>query len=194
KIISEEKKHTIRGNYELWKNRIDKINAGKAVLSIREWTGIPYRSPQRELAILRKVGLQKLDMTSLGWFIDDCDSDVSTPKLAKNDGLSYLDFCDWFRGKITIDMEPMAIIHFTDFRYKSIPDQYLDPLCERCGCCDTEWEDCWKCGGQGGRDDEDLMEEDPLWYSPGDFETCDICDGRGGWHVCVGGCDEDGKH
>lgn len=58
KILQEEKLHTIRGNYDLWKRRIDKINAGKAVLSIREWTGIPYRSPQRELAILRKVGLQ----------------------------------------------------------------------------------------------------------------------------------------
>lgn len=81
------------------------------------WKEMQYRSPQRELAILRKVGLQKLNMTPWGWFIDDCYSDVSTPELAENDGLGYLGFYDWFKGKITIDMEPMAIIHFTDFRY-----------------------------------------------------------------------------
>ena len=31
-----------------------------------------------------------------------------------NDGLSYVDFCDWF--KIRQD-KPMAIIQFTDFQY-----------------------------------------------------------------------------
>jgi hypothetical protein len=28
------------------------------------------------------------------------------------------------------------------------------------------------------------MEEDPLWYTPSDFERCDICDGDGGYLVC----------
>lgn len=117
KYLSGEKKHTLRGNYELWRKRSDNINAGKAILSIREWTGMPYRSPQRELDILRKVGLQKLEMTPLGWFVDGCDSDFTTQDFAANDGLSIQNFYDWFRGKITNDMEPMAIIHFTDFRY-----------------------------------------------------------------------------
>jgi len=34
-----------------------------------------------------------------------------------NDSLDLLDFLEWFRGKISIDMEPMAIIQFTPFRY-----------------------------------------------------------------------------
>lgn len=69
-----------------------------------------------------------------------------------------------------------------------------DSLCDRYGCCDTEWEECWKYGGVGGWDDEDLMSEDPLWYSLGDFETCYECNGKGGWNICIGRCDENGKH
>jgi hypothetical protein len=36
-------------------------------------------------------------------------------ELAKNDGLSENDFCEWFR-KYDLS-KPMAIIHFTNFRY-----------------------------------------------------------------------------
>jgi len=40
-------------------------------------------------------------------------TDIRT--LAKNDGLSLQDFKDWFKG---YDFsKPMAIIHFTRFRY-----------------------------------------------------------------------------
>lgn len=60
------------------------------------------------------------------------------------------------------------------------PDDY----CDSCGSS-TFWEDCWKCGGQGGRDGEDLMAEDPMWYSPNDFETCDVCNGKGGFNMCL---------
>lgn len=74
-------------------------------------------------------------------------------------------------------------------------DDFEDSLCDRCKCCDTDWEDCYECGGKGGRDyDDDLQFEDPLWYQPGDFETCDICEGKGGWPVCLGNCDENGNH
>jgi hypothetical protein len=67
-------------------------------------------------------------------------------------------------------------------------------LCKRCGCCDTYWEDCWNCWGKGGRDYEYLQEEDPLWYSPGDFEECTECHGAGRFEMCLGKCDENGKH
>jgi len=67
-------------------------------------------------------------------------------------------------------------------------------LCNRCGCCDTYWEDCWQCGGEGGRDGEELMEEDPLRYGPDDHETCDVCGGKGGWNLCLGDCDKKGTH
>lgn len=56
--------------------------------------------------------------------------------------------------------------------------------CDECGS-DLYWEDCWSCGGEGGTDGEELMMEDPFWYSPDDFRTCDICDGKGGWNICL---------
>lgn len=72
---------------------------------------------------------------------------------------------------------------------------YAESLCPRCKCCEMDWEDCYQCGGEGGRGyDDDLQFEDPLWYQPGDFETCDTCEGAGGWAMCLGNCDEHGKH
>lgn len=40
--------HTIRANYPLWLKRITEVQQGKAVLSVRQWSGKPYRSPQIE--------------------------------------------------------------------------------------------------------------------------------------------------
>ena len=59
--------------------------------------------------------------------------------------------------------------------------------CEKCGS-DSRWETCWQCGGEGGQDGEDLMEEDPLWYGPDDYRQCDICDGKGGYYACLDLC------
>lgn len=115
-----EKIHTIRENYTLWQKRFVQINAGKAILSLRIWSAKPYQSKQLEIFRYdhtHKIGVQALAMTPLGWFVDGKDSDFTTADFAKNDGLSFLHFSEWFRGKISIDMEPMAIIHFTDFRY-----------------------------------------------------------------------------
>jgi hypothetical protein len=71
----------------------------------------------------------------------------------------------------------------------------MEDICKRCECCETYWKTCYKCGGKGEFDyDEDLQFEDPLWYSPGDTEECDICEGAGGWTMCLGHCDENGKH
>ena len=61
KIGSKIKKHTIRGNYELWKKRIDEIQKGNAVLSVRYWTGKPYNSKQKEVYVFGKdsgIGIQ----------------------------------------------------------------------------------------------------------------------------------------
>lgn len=114
------KLHTIRGNYDLWAKRFEKINKGEACLSIREWTDKPYRSKQKEIINLTRedgIGLQSLRMTPLGWFINDCDSDFTSEDFAKNDGLTLKEFSYWFRDQISIDMEPMAVIHFTKHRY-----------------------------------------------------------------------------
>lgn len=64
-----------------------------------------------------------------------------------------------------------------------IPDEPDGPYCEVCGA-ELEWEACDQCGGEGGRDGDELMEEDPLWYRPDDYERCEHCDGRGGWLYC----------
>lgn len=88
KYLSGEKKQTIRGNYELWKRRIDNINAGKAILSIREWTGMPYRSiTTNGTGYLEESRLEKTGNAPLGWRIDDYDCDFTTQDFAANDDL-----------------------------------------------------------------------------------------------------------
>ena len=116
-----KKLHTIRANYDLWKKRIDEVMAGEAELCLRQWTGKPYRSKTVVIKRLRwhdGVGIQKLTFyTSLIIYptIDD-KYQPSILEISSNDGLSKDDWIDWFRG---YDLsQPMAIIHFTDFRYK----------------------------------------------------------------------------
>ena len=62
-------------------------------------------------------------------------------------------------------------------------EAYYGPSCTVCQC-EMEWVDCWQCGGNGGFDGDDLMEEDPMWYSEDDWEDCDICEGKGGFWQC----------
>lgn len=111
--------HTIRSNYQLWEKRIAEVERGEACLSIREWTGKPYRSKQIEIARLTKddgVGIQKLEFL---------DGKIGLPRigivyqrkteLASNDGLIIWDWEDWFKNYDLTQL--MAIIHFTKFRY-----------------------------------------------------------------------------
>lgn len=114
------KLHTIRANYELWKKRFDEIEAGKACLCIRQWSGKPYRSKQVEIAVLTKedgIGIQRMTVAGCATihpiFVDT--HSVSADTLARNDGLSLPDWSNWFsRYDLT---EPLAVIHFTKFRY-----------------------------------------------------------------------------
>ena len=59
-----------------------------------------------------------------------------------------------------------------------------ETYCQNCGSM-IFVEDCWKCGGEGGTPGEELMMEDPFWYSPDDFRICDECDGTGIIEICV---------
>lgn len=120
RIKDGSKIHTIRANYEFWKKRFEKITKGEAILSIREWVGKPYGkgSTQHELIRLTHkdgIGIQKLQFVENNCCLID---DVSLPSiriLANNDGLSLEDWEDWFS---TYDLsKPMAIIHFSSFRY-----------------------------------------------------------------------------
>ena len=112
------KLHTIRANYPLWERRIKEIQDGHAILSIRQWSDKPYRSKQEEIARLTAangVGIQKLELTN---DFSECivgDQRYSYVSVAKNDGLHPADWLDWFS---CYDLaKPLAIIHFTKFRY-----------------------------------------------------------------------------
>jgi hypothetical protein len=117
--ISEEpimgkKIHTIRANYEFWEKRAKQINDGEAILSLRYWSGKPYNSKQVEFCQLTKIGLQKLDNPTNFFYAEIDGKKCNWEDVAKNDGLSFYDFCEWFKG---IQNSPMAVIHFTEWRY-----------------------------------------------------------------------------
>lgn len=122
--------HTIRANYEFWRKRFDDLYAGTACLSIRQWTGKPYCSKQVEIARLTRkdgIGIQRLDFQSflrveqgdLVYVPAINNKPIDYPKdcisLAHNDGLDYTDWLEWFSNYDK--SKPMAIIHFTSFRY-----------------------------------------------------------------------------
>lgn len=126
-LYRHPKLHTIRANYDFWAKRFEKIAAGEACLSIRQWTGKPYRSKQVELAKLTRedgIGIQELHIVKeklnsrpiwLG-YVDGEQGDYKFfTNLSGNDGLSFDDWLEWFKG---YDLsKPLAIIHFTKFRY-----------------------------------------------------------------------------
>jgi hypothetical protein len=108
--------HTIRKNYPLWQKRILDIQLGQAVLELREWVGKPYRSKQRHLFTLTAkdgVGIQRYA------FIPYKEALNATPEeIAKNDGLSFSAFQNWFR--LLTNEDELCIIHFTPFRYNLV--------------------------------------------------------------------------
>ena len=124
--VFDGKRHTIRANYDLWKKRFEEIEAGKACLCIRQWSGKPYRSKQVEIARLTRedgIGLQELRIVNekykgrgimLG-YVDGEQKNDFFHTLSQNDGLSFNDWLEWFKG---YDLsKPLAIIHFTSMRY-----------------------------------------------------------------------------
>ena len=127
------KLHTIRTNYALWSKRFEQIEDGKACLSIRCWTGKPYHSKQMEICKLTKddeIGIQRLQFiplnNDLGNFITSIDFRCKrmpealnlAHELASNDGLTFADWKEWIFLSSKYDFnKPLAIIHFTKFRY-----------------------------------------------------------------------------
>ena len=115
------KKHTIRANYPLWAKRIKEVQDGEACISIRQWSGKPYASKQEEICRLTAdngVGIQYMHYPELMcWTLDEEITMTLIPasQLANNDGLSFVDWQDWFKDHD--HSQPLAIIHFTKFRY-----------------------------------------------------------------------------
>jgi hypothetical protein len=129
RILSGRKIHTIRQNYPFWEKRIKEVQEGKAVLSVREWTGIPYKSKQRELFKFTKeneVGIEKLVFrhTLLKPIVEG--KPVSIKALARHDGLSTVDFVNWFASYD--QKEDLAIIHFTNYRYAKDHRSAFEPI------------------------------------------------------------------
>jgi len=117
------KGHTCRSDYEGWVDKIEQVNRGEAVLRVVCWSGIPYRSKWKEIIILTKedgVGVQKLTFHNSIVSFPRIDNEGSITaiipnRLANNDGLDIKDFKSWFKS---YDLsKPLAIIHFTKFRY-----------------------------------------------------------------------------
>ena len=118
KIKAKDKLHTIRPNYEKWKEKIEEVKSGKAELVLKQWEGRPYHSTPNKLSIYDDkddVDVSKLTKTADGFFVNDTIK-VEPEILAKNDGLSLQDFEDWFK---VFPTEPMAIVHFNSFRYEN---------------------------------------------------------------------------
>ena len=124
-----QKLHTIRANYPLWKKRFEEVERGEAVIKLRQWTDRPYRSKTvliKTLTAKNGIGLQKLTMRmpdrgNLPFYvIDDCMFFSTANVLSKNDGLSLDDWQSWFKDYDWT--QPLAIIHFTPFRYKACLD------------------------------------------------------------------------
>lgn len=125
--------HTIRSNYDHWKAIADKVNAGEAILSLRQWTGSPYNrkrdgSKQVEILQLTKMGVQRVSLHNGGIVFKEDDryrsfTWVQKKEVATNDGLSFEDFWNWFcpplknpaKGRV-LNFEG-CVIHFTEFKY-----------------------------------------------------------------------------
>ncbi len=130
------KKHTIRGNVELWEHRAEEINAGRAVLSVRQWSGKPYEPGSHQIEIARHTSLhtQRISIPyewhpALQVFLPASQVTILTKEkeakvvktayVAANDGLSIIDFRHWFasRKKQVPFNRQGIILHFTESVY-----------------------------------------------------------------------------
>lgn len=118
--LLKQKIHTIRENYENWVKRAELINSGNAFLSVRHWSGRPYRSRQVEIARISTIAIQKLVMSysfadgTITACVEDRElKDINI--LSHNDGLALDDFRSWFYSKE--DKFNGVIIHFTNLLY-----------------------------------------------------------------------------
>ena len=107
------KLHTIRMNYEHWTKVKEKVDKGEALLSIRYWTGSPYRSTQEEIMVLEKFDIQRIHIAPDHSIVVDGRAldRYEGQKLMTNDGLLPEDFRGWFPMGTTHEG---VIIHFSN--------------------------------------------------------------------------------
>lgn len=125
------KVHTIRTNLERWSRIMQKVQEGKAVISVRQWNGRPYEKGNVQVELFRLgkdygIGMQALSVMEYTdsedgveravYCIDGKPMPMLTMKqIAENDGLAVEDWKEWFTGMSFV--ESLPIIHFTKFRY-----------------------------------------------------------------------------
>ncbi len=118
KIANGEKIHTIRGGFANWEKKILRVQRGEAVISISRWSGKPYSSKKLKIFKIDNtsgIGIEPLLNNDFNCQAKVGNSIVDWYEIAKNDGLSFYDFKNWFKEPIK---EVAAIIHFTNFRYQ----------------------------------------------------------------------------
>ena len=119
KVADGRKVHTCRSNYGYWRAKIEKITATGGVLSVRQWSAKPYRSPQEVITEIPAgiVGVQRLALRCerhvINHYAEERIKPIATTIyydyaaevdghpvpleiLAENDGLTVDDFKAWF--------------------------------------------------------------------------------------------------
>ena len=92
------------------------------MVSVRKWSGKPYGSKQEVIQDGVQIGVEPIRIfCSVG--VTGCiarNITVPAARISFNDGLTLLDFCDWFSGGKPVKLFQGSIIHFTDFRYSKV--------------------------------------------------------------------------
>lgn len=129
KLKDGQKKHDIKGNYYLWEHNAELIAKGGYYLSVRQWTGRPYHSPQEEvMRIEHPIRVQPLlleytaEDDSLTALLPIEGKYISPRTLALNNGLnSEQELREWFFSRQIAKHEDGlftgSIVYFGDFQY-----------------------------------------------------------------------------
>ena len=100
KFLRGEKIHTCRLNAEVFWKTGD-------IVSVRRWTGKAYQSVQTVIAepVALRVVPVTIEFTRNGWLFVTLDGlKLDSREFAKNDGLSFIDFLNWFFPRRKKDM------------------------------------------------------------------------------------------
>ena len=115
KFLSGVKIHTLRENAKGYYKDGD-------VVSVRQWSGTPYNSPQEVIKDGVRIGVvnvsvvRQVDSDLINVWLGRSIKMFQAETLAINDGLSVDDLAGWvFAGGK--DKWNGFVIHFTDFRY-----------------------------------------------------------------------------
>jgi len=104
--------HTIRANAKGYFKDGD-------IVSIRQWSGKPYNSKQEIIKDNVKICVVPIFVELFKFYATVNNTiDVDLEIIAKNDGLSSIDFHNWFKQKKDKFWFSGSLIYFTDFRYK----------------------------------------------------------------------------